>query len=114
VERKPQIEFEDFLKADIRVGTVITAALNPKARKPAFVLEIDFGPLGILKSSAQLTQNHSEESLTGTQVVAVVNFPAKRVAGVKSECLVLGAVCEENGIVCLGLTKKVENGSPIG
>ena len=87
-----EISFDDFLKVEIRIGTVLEARLNEKARKPAYVLTLDFGPCGIKTSSAQLTKHYQPEDLVGMQVVAVLNFPAKRIAGVKSEVLILGAM----------------------
>ena len=87
-----QIEFGDFLKVDIRVGTVVECWLNEKARKPAYVLRVDFGEMGMRTSSAQVTEHYDAEELVGTQVMAVVNFPPKRIAGIKSEVLVLAAV----------------------
>ncbi|MFP4221921.1 MAG: tRNA-binding protein [Phormidium sp.] len=105
------IEFEDFLKVDIRAGTIISAKLNPKAKKPAYEIDVDFGQeIGIKKSSAQLTENYSADDLIGRQICAVVNFRPKRVAGVKSEVLILGIVCRENGIVLIQPTKPVNNG----
>ncbi len=107
------ISFEDFLRVDLRVGTVRSAALNPKARKPAYVLEIDFGPLGTRTSSAQLTERYAPEDLVGRQVVAVLNFPPKRVAGAKSEVLVLGAVGDVAGTTLLTLTHPVADGTRV-
>ncbi|MFT5450247.1 MAG: tRNA-binding protein [Gammaproteobacteria bacterium] len=107
------IEFEDFLKVDIRTGTVVEAALNAKARVPAYVLKVDFGELGMKTSSAQITGNYQPDDLVGKQVVAVVNFAAKRVAGVKSEVLILGAVSDASSVVLLEPTFAVENGSRI-
>lgn len=101
------IDFADFLKVDLRIGIITAAKLNPKARKPAFALTIDFGDLGSKQSSTQLTENYSAEDLVGRQVMAVMNFPPKRVAGVKSEVLVLAAVCPENGTTLLAPDKKV-------
>ena len=108
-----EISFDDFLKVRIVTGTIVEAELNPKARVPAFVLEIDFGALGRRRSSAQLTRNYTAESLVGKQIVAVANFPPKRIAGVKSEVLILGAVSETSGVVLLEPTFPVENGAPI-
>ncbi len=105
-----EISFDDFLKVEIRTGTVLEARLNEKARKPAYVLTIDFGPEGIRTSSAQLTKNYQPEDLVGLQVVAVLNFPVKRIAGVKSEVLVLGAMSSETDVVLLTPTQAVENG----
>ena len=105
-----EISFDDFLKVEIRTGTVLEARLNEKAHKPAYVLTIDFGPEGIKTSSAQLTKNYQPEDLVGLQVVAVLNFPVKRIAGVKSEVLVLGAMSSETDVVLLTPTQAVENG----
>jgi tRNA-binding protein len=92
----------DFDRVDIRVGRVLTAAPNPKARKPAYVLTVDFGPaLGIKTSSAQLTVHYTAEELVGRLVVAVVNFEPKRIAGVKSEVLVLGVPNADGAVVLL-------------
>ncbi|MBI1278375.1 MAG: tRNA-binding protein [Anaerolineaceae bacterium] len=110
----PTIEFDDFMKVDMRVGTVLTCKPNTKAKKPSYILTIDFGPIGIKSSSAQLTQNYTAESLVGKQVVAVVNFPVKRIAGIASEVLVLGAYSAGKDVVLLQTTFPVENGSRIG
>ncbi|PTL76607.1 tRNA-binding protein [Vitiosangium sp. GDMCC 1.1324] len=106
----PPISFEQFLAVDIRVGRVLSASLNPKARKPAYVLVIDFGPLGQRTTSAQVTANYRPEELVGRQVVAVCNFPPKNVAGVTSEVLVLAAVCPEQGTVLLSPDRPVSEG----
>ena len=108
------IEFDDFMKVDMRVGTVTHCEPNPKAKKPAYILTIDFGPLGIKTSSAQLTHNYTADSLVGRQIIAVVNFPVKRIAGIASEILVLGAYSAEKDVVLLQPTLSVENGSRIG
>lgn len=90
-QTEPLIAWDDFLKVDLRVGRVLQAELNTKARKPAYVLAIDFGPeLGIKKSSAQITALYAAESLIGKLVVAVVNFPKKQIGNMMSECLVTG------------------------
>jgi tRNA-binding protein len=109
----PRIGFEHFLEVEIRTGTVLEAQLNPKARVPAYRLSIDFGPRGVRTSSAQITGNYTPDELVGRQVVAVLNFEPKRVAGVKSEVLVLGAVSEEHGVVLLEPSFSVENGARI-
>ncbi len=108
------IEFDDFMKVDMRVGTVLKCEPNPKAKKPAYILTIDFGSLGIKTSSAQLTVNYTSDELVGKQIIAVVNFPVKRIAGTISEVLVLGAYSAEKDVVLLQTTLSVENGSRIG
>ena len=109
-----ETNFEDFLRVQIRTGTILEATLNTKARNLAYILRIDFGPLGIKTSSAQITENYQTDELLGLQISAVLNFPTKRVAGLKSEVLVLGAYSEEKGVVLLTPTDSVENGSLVG
>ena len=107
------IDIEDFLKVDIRVGTILEASINKKAIKPAYKLKIDFGEeIGIKISSAQITKLYKIDELIGKQVIAVVNFPPRQVANVKSEVLVLGSNSDQ-GIVQKTLTEKVKNGDRI-
>lgn len=108
------ISWEDFSKIDIRSGTILSAKTFEKAKKPAYQLEIDFGALGIKKSSAQITHHYTIEQLIGKQIVAVVNFPPKQIANFFSECLVLGVYDEQNQVVLLHPDKPVENGSKVG
>ena len=108
------ISWEDFEKIDIRTGTIIDVQDFPKARKPSYQLSIDFGPLGIKKSSAQITHHYSKEALLNKQIVAVVNFPPKQIATFFSECLVLGVYDENNNVVLLQPNTKVGNGQKIG
>jgi len=108
------ITWEDFEKIDIRTGTVIAVNDFPKARKPAWQLTIDFGEMGIKKSSAQITVHYSKEELLNRQVVAVVNFPPKQIAGFISECLVLGVYDENKDVILLQPGKPVANGMKIG
>lgn len=109
-----EISWSDFEKIDIRVGTIVTAEPFPKARKPAYQLKIDFGELGIKRSSAQITALYTAEDLVGKQVIAVVNFPPKQIANVISECLVLGIYNEQNDVVLLQPERPVGNGHKIG
>jgi len=104
------LSWNEFLKVEMRVGTVLEAKINEKVRKPAYVLRIDFGERGILKSSAQITELYQPEDLIGRQVIAVVNFPAKQIANIKSECLVLGTIGEGVAVTLIGPEQPVENG----
>ena len=106
---------DDFLTLDIRVGTVIAAEPFPEARKPSIKLRVDFGPeLGVKRSSAQLTVHYTPDQLVGRQVVAVVNFPLRRVAGFESEVLVLGAMPTDREVVLLAVDRPVDDGTRIG
>lgn len=106
------ISFEDFQKVDIRVGTIIEVNDFPKARIPAFQLKIDFGDLGIKKSSAQITSLYSKESLMNKKVLAVINFKVKQIANFKSECLVLG-MQNDKDVVLLHASDTVLNGTQV-
>lgn len=108
-----QLSWSDFEKVDIRVGTVMEVLDFPEAHKPAYKLYIDFGaPIGVLKTSAQITKLYAKESLIGQQLVAVVNFPEKQIANFKSQCLVLGAVNKDE-VILLQPISKVHNGLKI-
>ncbi|GAA4413645.1 chaperone CsaA [Nibrella viscosa] len=104
------IEWADFERVEILTGTILQAEEFPQARKPAYKLTIDFGPKGIRRSSAQLTRLYQPEQLIGMQIVAVVNFPPKRIAGFQSECLVLGAVAEDGTVTLLQTERPAANG----
>jgi tRNA-binding protein len=110
----PTIEWEDFEKIDIRIGTIMEVKDFPKAKKPAYQLIIDFGELGMKRSSAQVTHLYTPEQLTGRQIMAIVNFPPKQIANYFSECLVLGVYTDKNEVVLVGPERKVENGWKIG
>jgi len=107
-----QISFDDFLKVDIRIGTVVAAHEFPEARKPAYRLEIDFGrAIGVKKTSAQITANYAREELVGRQVAAVVNFPPRQIGPVMSEVLTLGFADEAGEVVLFSPDKAVPDGS---
>lgn len=107
------INYADFEKIDIRVGQIMSATINEKAIKPAYVLSIDFGTLGIKTSSAQIIQNYTCEELIGRKICAVVNFPVKKVAGVKSEVLVLASTDTNHGTLLLSPDIRAIIGSKI-
>jgi tRNA-binding protein len=109
-----EITWGDFEKVDIRIGTVVRAEPFPEARKPAYKLWIDLGPLGERRSSAQLTDRYQPEELLGRQVACVVNFPPKRIGHFMSEVLVLGAYTDGHTVVLLRPDQDVERGSRIG
>lgn len=108
------LNWEDFEKVDMRVGTILSAEDFPEVRNPAYKLTIDFGELGVKKSSAQITVLYSKEELIGKQIIAVVNFPPKQIATMMSECLVLGVIGDNKEVMLLKPGKKVENGRKIG
>ena len=107
----PQITFDQFLAVDIRVGTIVAVEAFPEARKPAFKLTIDFGPiLGAKRSSVQITQLYEAASLVGRQVAAVVNFPPRQIGKFMSEVLTLGFPDEQGNVVLIAPDHKVPNG----
>lgn len=110
---KDEINWGDFVKIDIRVGTIIHAEIFKEVKNPAYRLVIDFGELGQRKSSAQLTKLYSCEDLLGKQVIAVVNFPPKQIASMHSQCLILGAI-DGSEVTILTTDKPVQNGLRIG
>lgn len=108
------ITFDDFLKLDIRVGTIIEAKIFEKAKKPAYQLLIDFGEeIGKKKSSAQITEGYKPEDLIGKQILAVINFPPRQIADFMSEVLVLGTYSKD-GVVLITPDKRIENGDKLG
>ncbi len=106
------LDFEDFTKVDLRVGTIVEVEDFPEARNPAYKLTIDFGPLGVKRSSAQITELYNQDDLLNRQIVAVVNFPVKQIANFMSECLILGAV-EDKEVILLNPESNVKNGSSV-
>lgn len=110
---KEEIKFEDFLKVDIRIGTIIEVNDFPKARKPAYQIKIDFGDLGIKKTSAQITDLYSKEDLLNAQVSAIMNFKSRQIANFMSEVLVLGIYNTAGNVVLLKASKAVKNGEQV-
>jgi len=108
-----EITFEDFLKVDIRIGTIIEVNDFPKARKPAYQLVIDFGDLGTKKSSAQITDLYSKEELLNRQVTAIVNFKSRQIANFMSQCLVLGVYNTDGNVVLLQASEPIKNGEQV-
>ena len=108
-----EITFEDFLKVDLRIGTIIEVNDFPKAKKPAYQLKIDFGALGIKKSSAQITDLYTKEELLNKQISAIVNFKPRQIANFMSEVLVIGVYNVEGNVVLLKPSKEIKNGEQI-
>ena len=109
----PHITYADFEKVDIRTGKIIDVADFPEARNPAYKLWIDFGPLGVKKSSAQITGLYSKDDLKGQQVIAVVNFPAKQIGSFMSEVLVLGAMLENKEVALVRPNRDIPPGTRV-
>ena|SRR5690554_3616972 len=107
-----EIDWQDFTKIDMRVGTILTAEIFEEARNPAYKMTIDFGSLGIKKTSAQITKLYQPDELIGKQVIAVVNFPPKQIVNMMSECLILGGV-EGEKVTLINPDQKVENGTRV-
>ena len=107
----PTITFDDFLKVDIRIGTIVDAQEFPEARKPAYILHIDFGDeIGVKKTSAQITAHYDREKIVGRQVAAVVNFPPRQIGKHMSEVLTLGFPDGDGEVVMIGVDHDVPNG----
>ena len=111
---KKLIEWSDFEKIDMRVGTVIHSEINKHTFKPSLIIHVDFGPLGVKKTSAQITSLYHHKELVGKQVVGIINFPKKQIANMKSEFLLLGSTNEQNNeVVIIEPERKVLNGSKV-
>ncbi len=111
--KENDLKWEEFSKVDMRIGTITSAEVFENAKKPAYKLLVDFGQLGIRKSSAQITDHYNPDDLIGKQIIAVVNFPPKQIATMISDCLVLG-IYGESGVILLAPERAVENGLKIG
>ncbi|HLT50500.1 MAG TPA: tRNA-binding protein [Arenibacter sp.] len=109
-----KLTWDDFMKVEMRVGTIISAETFKEVRNPAYKMIIDFGEFGKRKTSAQITALYGPRDIIGRQVIAVINFPSKQIANIMSECLVLGGIGENKEVVLIGPERKVENGTRIG
>jgi tRNA-binding protein len=108
------ISWQDFEQVDLRVGTIVTAEVFEEARQPAYILHIDFGPdIGVLKSSAQITDLYQPDALVGQQVIGVVNFPPKQIGPIQSQCLITGFPQTDGSVVLIQPERAVENGSKL-
>ena len=108
------ISWQDFEQVDLRVGTIVTAEVFEEARRPAYILHIDFGPdIGVLKSSAQITDLDQTDGLVGQQVIGVVNFPPKQIGPIQSQCLITGFPQTDGSVVLIQPERAVENGSKL-
>ena len=110
---KEETSFEDFIKVDIRIGTITEVKEFPKAKKPAYQILIDFGTIGIKKSSAQITELYTKEKLLGKQVMAIINFNPRQIANFMSECLILGVYNKDGHVVLLQTSQPIKNGEQI-
>jgi tRNA-binding protein len=111
---KNQLTWNEFVKVEMRVGTIVSAEKFKEVINPSYKMIIDFGEYGKKKTSAQITKLYKAEKLIGKQVIAVVNFPPKQIANIMSECLILGCVGENNDVTLIEPERKVENGTRIG
>lgn len=109
-----ELKWEEFQRVEMYAGTVLAAEPFPEARKPAYKLTIDFGPLGVRKTSAQITRLYAPDDLAGRQVIAVLNFPPKQIGPFMSECLVLGTYGPDGAVTLLRPERAVENGARVG
>ena len=110
---KKETSFEDFIRVDIRIGTITEVKEFPKAKKPAYQILIDFGTIGVKKSSAQITELYTKEKLLGKQVMAIINFNPRQIANFMSECLILGVYNKDGHVVLLQTSQPIKNGEQI-
>ena len=110
---KEETSFDDFIKVDVRIGTITEVKEFPKAKKPAYQILIDFGTIGIKKSSAQITELYTKEKLLGKQVIAIINFNPRQIANFMSECLILGVYNKDGHVVLLQTSQPIKNGEQI-
>ena len=110
---KEETSFEDFIKVDVRIGTITEVKEFPKAKKPAYQILIDFGTIGVKKSSAQITELYTKEKLLGKQVMAIINFNPRQIANFMSECLILGVYNKDGHVVLLQTSQPIKNGEQI-
>ena len=110
---KEDTSFEDFIKVDVRIGTITEVKEFPRAKKPAYQILIDFGTIGIKKSSAQITELYTKEKLLGKQVIAIINFNPRQIANFMSECLILGVYNKDGHVVLLQTSQPIKNGEQI-
>ena len=110
---KEETSFEDFIKVDVRIGTITEVKEFPKAKKPAYQILIDFGSIGVKKSSAQITELYTKEKLLGKQVIAIINFNPRQIANFMSECLILGVYNKDGHVVLLQTSQPIKNGEQI-
>ena len=108
-----ETSFEGFIKVDVRIGTITEVKEFPKAKKPAYQILIDFGTIGIKKSSAQITELYTKEKLLGKQVMAIINFKPRQIANFMSECLILGVYNKDGHVVLLQTSQPIKNGEQI-
>ena len=112
-EERP-LSWREFMRVDLRVGTIVDVKDFPEARNPAYRIWVDFGSEGVMKTSAQITERYRPDELMGRQVIAVINFPEKQIANFMSECLITGVTGMDEGVVLIAPDQKVPNGLRIG
>ena len=114
IKKIPKLNIDEFSKYEIRIGTIIKVSLNKKAIKSSYIIEIDFGKYGLKKSCSQITKNYRIRDLLKKQIIAVINLPPKKIAGIDSEVLILGVYSKSLGVILIGTNCTLENGSLVG